>query len=487
MLFTSCKNKKISHSQQTKTTGNKFDQLYVDACSQYNLTNYAQAFILFKKCSELKPEEASVFYYLSKIKSTEKKYEESLNFASKAYKYAPENKFYSLHYAQLLKNGGDIELAQKTLHQTINKINPKEDFLYKELDQLYDLNKKTEERTSLWKQFEKANSGFHILSSTKLIELYKSQKKYDLAHQYYELLKKASPRKTIYLLEQAKLYLEENKTELAMQNYEKAMAINPNNYEVNINLYEYYKTNNQAKSEQYLIQAMKDASTDFSKKIPVCQSLHNQAKLDSNYYRLLNGVANVIETTHFNNDKALFTVTQFYYTIANYSKTIELASKSTSKNANFYDAWRMNIESHLKLNKLDEAMKLTDQAIEIFPLNSNLYIIKASLNNNFKQHEIAIKNAERALKYAFDDSSKSVAHYEMSKANIGLKNYNQARIEIDKSIQLYSKNANYFDLSGNIFYYLNDINKALEHWNKAKNMGLINDFLDKKIQNKKLE
>lgn len=487
MLNTGCKNKKLTSSQQANKSSNKFDQLYVDACSQYNLSNYTQAFTLFKKCSELKPEEASVFYYLSKIKSTEKKYEESLNFASKAFKFAPENKFYSLHYAQLLKNGGNIELAQKTLLQTINKVNPKEDFLYKELDQLYELNKKTEERITLWKQFEKANTGFHILSSTKLIELYKSQNKYDLAHQYYELLKKASPRKTIYLLDQAKLFLLENKTDLAMQNYEKAMSINPNNYEVNINLYEYYKSNNKTKSEQYLFQAMRDASTDFSKKIPICQSLYNQAKLDSSYYGVLRNLANLLETTHFNNDKALFTSTQFYYTTGNYPKTIELASKAIAKNANFYDAWKMGIESNLKLKKTDEALTLTDQATEIFPLNSNLYLIKSSLNNQLKQHEIAMKNAERALKYAFDDSSKSIAYYEMSKADIGLKNYEKARTNIEKAIQLNSKEANFFELSGNIYYYQNDIIKALELWNKAKAMGIANEMLEKKIQTKKIE
>ncbi len=487
MLFTSCKNKKISNSKQTNTTSNKFDQLYVDACSQYNLSNYSQAFILFKKCSELKPEEASVFFYLSKIKSSEKKYEESLNYASKAFKFAPENKFYTLHYAQLLKNGGDIELAQKTLLQTINKINPKEDFLYKELDQLYDINKKTEERISLWKQFEKANNGFHVLSSTKLIELYKSQKKYDLAHQYFESLKKASPRKTVYLLDQAKLYLEENKTDMAMQNYEKAMSINPNNYEVNINLYEYYKLTNKAKSEQYLLQAIKDGSTDFSKKVTICQTLYNQAKTDTSYYRLLSNVAYLIESTHYNNDKALFTSTQFYFTTANYSKTIELASKAISKNANFFDVWRMNIESHLKLNKTNEALTLTEQAIEIFPLNAHLYSLSATILNQVNQYDKAITNAERALKYAFEDSTKATAHYELSKANIGLKNYQQAKTEIDKSIQFNAKNANYFDLLGNIYYYLNDINKALEQWNKAKNMGLVDDKLEKKIKNKKVE
>ena len=69
----------------------------------------------------------------------------------------------------------------------------------------------------------------------------KFKKDYAAVHQTYDLIKKASPLKYQYYLEDAKVYKEQNDETNAILNIEKANEINPNNFLSNFELYQYYQ------------------------------------------------------------------------------------------------------------------------------------------------------------------------------------------------------------------------------------------------------
>ncbi len=96
VCFSACKSKK-SNLTNVGASGNKFDNLYIDACAQYNIGNYTVALQKFISCANLKPQEASVYFQLSRINNTLKNSNEALLNASKANKLAPSNKFYAQH------------------------------------------------------------------------------------------------------------------------------------------------------------------------------------------------------------------------------------------------------------------------------------------------------------------------------------------------------------------------------------------------------
>jgi tetratricopeptide (TPR) repeat protein len=65
------------------------------------------------------------------------------------------------------------------------------------------------------------------------------------------------------------------------------------------------------------------------------------------------------------------------------------------------------------------------------------------------------------------------------------KKYSEAKTQIEKSIELAPKNAEVLDHYGDVLYHLGDISKAIEQWIKARDFGVENSLINKKIKDKK--
>ena len=65
------------------------------------------------------------------------------------------------------------------------------------------------------------------------------------------------------------------------------------------------------------------------------------------------------------------------------------------------------------------------------------------------------------------------------------KKYNEAKIQIEKSMELSPKNAEVLDHYGDVLYHLGDVNKAVEQWIKARDFGVENSLIEKKIKDRK--
>lgn len=65
------------------------------------------------------------------------------------------------------------------------------------------------------------------------------------------------------------------------------------------------------------------------------------------------------------------------------------------------------------------------------------------------------------------------------------KKYSEAKTQIEKSIALAPKNAEVLDHYGDVLYHLGDISNAIEQWIKARDFGVENSLINKKIRDKK--
>ncbi|MEZ4804891.1 MAG: hypothetical protein R2852_05265, partial [Bacteroidia bacterium] len=92
MLFVSCKPKKSvlennGNEQVEQTT--KFNTYFIDGCTHFNNGNNETALKLLNKCLEIKPDEASVYFQISKVLSSSGEADKALTNALKANELAP--------------------------------------------------------------------------------------------------------------------------------------------------------------------------------------------------------------------------------------------------------------------------------------------------------------------------------------------------------------------------------------------------------------
>lgn len=172
-----------------------------------------------------------------------------------------------------------------------------------------------------------------------------------------------------------------------------------------------------------------------------------------------------------------------------------------------------------------KAINAVNRAIDMIPEEnkselSDMYGTLADIYNNTKQYELSDENFDKALKLIPDNAStlNNYSYYlserntrldeaeKMSKRSLELApdqptfldtygwimykkgNYKKAKEYIEKAINKEEAKASgtLWDHLGDISYKLNEKDKALEYWQKAKGLGADNPQLDKKIKESKL-
>jgi tetratricopeptide (TPR) repeat protein len=154
--------------------------------------------------------------------------------------------------------------------------------------------------------------------------------------------------------------------------------------------------------------------------------------------------------------------------------------------ANLYSAWNGAIRCNLILNKLDEAIAISEQAIIFFPNTSERY---ETLADAYKQKNDLLKALDAiqlAERYSFDDVTLSRILFTKTGYLYELKKYPEAAQAIDKCIEINKTDGALYSIKGNILFKLNNIEKALENWQKAKDLGYKIELMDKKIRDKSL-
>ncbi len=486
IILTSCKAKKLASNQaDTKDLKVKFERLFIEACTQYNVGNYSVALSQFNKCADIKPEEASVYYELSRVKQKMNDGNACFQYASKANTLAPYNKFYAYHYGLLLRNIGDYKKAQEILSACI-EYNLKDETLYNQLDEIYAIQKALPKQIELWNKY-KSNAGLKSKTGLKLIELYKRNNDFASAHSVYDELKKGAPNKTIFYIDDAKLYELQKDEPNAILNYEKAISINPNNWDINYALFQFYnKKKETAKATQYLTSGFQSTSISFETILPACASLLKSIKTDTANCLYGRIAANTLRTKYQLNSKALLTAGQLVYNCSEYARAGKDFELAAQLNPNLYDAWIGALDCNFKLKQTTNVILVGEKALEYFPNTVLLYEKLAEAYNIEKKYDKALELVANGERYIFDDTAKASLLLQKSISQYYLKNYSDAKKTIEEAIVINKQNPTLYDLLGNLFMIENNIEKAIENWKLAKDKGSNNNLIDKKIRDKKL-
>ena len=140
-------------------------------------------------------------------------------------------------------------------------------------------------------------------------------------------------------------------------------------------------------------------------------------------------------------------------------------------------------DSFNSLKKFKESDQAYSKALELDPRNSyvlNNYAYYLSLRG--ENLDEAERMSKRSIELDPDNASSEDTYAWIL---FRLKKYTDARIWIEKALQHNANSAVQVEHYGDILYFLEEKDKAVEQWQKAKVMGSRSETLDKKINEKK--
>lgn len=437
----------------------------------------------FRKCADIRPQEASVQYELSRLYDKSGDALLALQYAMNAHQLAPGNKFYAIWYAGRLSRSKQYDAAIRVLEKAREE-NRKDAQIVNDLDHLYDLMGNTDKRIELWNSFQA--EGYKLSNALKLVELYKARKDYKSAHLVYDEIKKASPRKYQYFIDDANLYLSQGDEVNANANFEKALEINPNNWGINTALFQAYRNKkDKIKAGMFLKQAMHDINVSMTDKLAYSAKLYKEAKNDTAACYYAGIAAAELENLYPDNAESRFTAAESWRVCGSYSKALAGYRKASEQNPNLYDAWVGAIESAEHLGQYEDMLASSNAALEYFPNIAFLYVKAASASNHLRKYAQAQENVQNGMRYALDDNAKSQLLTQQGLANFGLKKYDASLKSFEDALAIQGAGSELYDYLGNAQFFLGKTDEAVKNWEKARQMGLNSTTLERKIKDRK--
>ncbi len=244
----------------------------------------------------------------------------------------------------------------------------------------------------------------------------------------------------------------------------------------------YAQQNNLNKAHEQYQKALKIDPSNFQ----IWQQLVYSATELGDQQIVLNDCAAALEI--FPNEPLFYTYYTFSaYQLKQYQKCIDMAKKGievSTEQQNYTIQLYATIGDaayHLKQfatsDSAYEAALLVDPN-NAYVLNNYAYFLSLRKTNLVKAAEMSQKSIEL--------EPRNSSYYDTyGWVLFSNKKYSEAKEQLEKSLAITPKNAEVLDHYGDVLYFLGDVNTAVQQWLKAKDYGVENPLIDKKIKDKK--
>lgn len=569
-FLNACKgSKKVSTVEQTGLQKSSYLQgnssnevliqgVYMDAAKAKLLEDYPAAIEGFKKVVKLSPKNDAAHYELAGMFLGMGDYETAKQYSSEAAKLQPNNKWYLIIHAEILKELKQYAESAKIYQQIINQ-HPEDYDMYFSKANVLQRDNKINEAIATFDALEQ-KIGFEeeiILTKQKL---YLQQNKLDKAVTEIQKLINKNPKEAQYYQIMAEMYQANNLPDKANEVYAQLLKIDPKSPYALISLAE----NARIKGDRALYlsymkeaYASKDLSIDNKIRIlfPYLNAFQkNDTLLEKEAFEL----CKIMTATNTEEAKAFAMYADFLYQNDQDTAALSQYKKALNIDKSVYDVWQQVFFIYSDLRKYNELITITEQAIELFPNKPLTYYFNGVAQSQLKKYkeaidmfttgkELVVKN--NALKTQFysslGDAYHNLKQYAASDSAFDaalaldennayvLNNYSyylsirtggdldKAKKMSGKSLELEPENDSFLDTYGWILYKRNEfqeakkymekaiekggannaviiehlgdvefqlgnIEAALKHWQKAKELGSDSEFIGRKIADKKL-
>ena len=427
-----------------------FGRVYADGAKEKILGNYEAALTEFEKALDLDPKSAAANYEIGNIYSIQEKNNEALEQYRIAVEIEPDNYWFQLSLAAMLKDLGQPKEAIERF-QTLVDQEPKRIELKYELAQLMLNNRRKSDGIAVMNQVEEELGVTEEVSFLKK-RVYLSNNDVDNAAREVQKLIDQYPDELAYYGVLADVYSSNGRKSDAIKVYKEMLLLDSNNYRLQYSLAEFYRQEgNKAFYKKYLDKAFANPEMSIDDKVKYVLTYYqvdSRSKVEKK-----EGISfcKKITTAHPHNAKGYALLADFQYfdnqtdeAKKSYIKTLELDSSR-------FPVWNQLI--YIFAEKIDtaELVNYSKRAIILFPNQPTVYLTYgiglSQQGNNEKAIEylklgkdLVIDN--QSLKSQFYSSLGDCYHSIKDNANSD-KNYNQA-LKLDPNNGIVLNNYSYY-------------------------------------------
>ncbi|HIA36834.1 MAG TPA: tetratricopeptide repeat protein [Flavobacteriales bacterium] len=442
-----------------------FDKVFYAANRAKILGDYDEAADLFAQCVRKDPSNAASIYELSNIYLHLGKLKESLFFIKKAAAISPDNIWYQL---ALAKNYYQNKLFDKSIkvYGSIVKNQPQNIEAHYEMAgimvQAGNLNDAIKEYNKIEKKIGVVED---IILQKELI--YIQLNKVDKAIDEMNKLIASAPKEPRYYGMLAELYQANGFDDKAMATYKKLLQLSPDDAYAHLSLANFYRR--QGKEDLY-IKEMKivfgSKTMSIDKKIEILFPFYSLSENNAGKTNHALVFCRLLIATHPNEAKAHAMYADFLYREGKLEKALEEYRLVINIDKSKFLIWKQLIQVELELKEFESMLTDSEEAIELFPNQSVLYLYNGIANIQIKSFDAAIVMLKKGVSLTLDNNFLLTSFY----SNLGdsyhsTKDTGASDLAYDKALE-YDPNNIY--VLNNYSYYLSLRGKELE---KARKMA----------------
>jgi tetratricopeptide (TPR) repeat protein len=455
------KKKKTSESTTSGSKLREAEFYFTEGEKFFILEDYSKALAYYERTLEVNPETATVHYKIAEVLARSNKQEDLQRAAlsiEQALRLDKTNKYFYVLAASIYNSMAKFDKAAAAYEEMLQTVRGTEEYLYDLAAVLQYANKQDE----AIKVYTKAESTFGVneLSSTQKIRLYLEAGKTKEALAEGEKLIAAFPEEERYVMAFAQVLSQKNMTNVAIQYLEKYTSEDVNSGNAKMLLAGLYRdTNQEAKARPLLLSLFDDASVEFGGKLIIVGAYNaelNQSKTSGTPDREKESFAvSLLEKLKKNypEESGVHIIGGDLYLAVGKDREAqnEYAQAVTGDDVNF-EVWENLLYLDIKLEQFDQALKHSDQALELFPNQGMLYYFGGIANLRKRRYAEAVSAFEQAKKML---SSKAAL---VADINALLGDAYNANKEYDKSEKAYDEallfNPSNYSVLNNYSYFL---------------------------------
>lgn len=413
---------------------NKFEDSFYESLKQKGIENYDKAIEALEKCKDIQPENSVVYFELGKNYYSQKKYKDAYDNFEKATKIDPNNRWAWVGMYDVCYDTRDFNQAISIVEKLVEfKPDYKEDLV-----SLY-------MNTS---QFDKALDLINQLNETvgksEKRELYKADILRDSKYQGSEKANlidqiKRNPKDEANYIALIYLYSQSNQEEKALEVAQQLEKEIPTSDWAQVSLFKFHLNNNDGEKA---VKAMNIvlASEKIDKKIKhrilneFLIFTKNNPQFDKDLDKAIG---------YFDNDKDVKVakeIGKFYQSKKDWSKAIkyyEMHLKSTNDDM---ETILILMQAYTENLQFDKLVKVSDEQMQLFPSQPELYYYNGLANNQLKNYKKAKDILESGIDFIIDNNVLEINfNLQLGEAYNGLGDMKKKELYFSKANELINK------------------------------------------------
>ncbi len=376
----------------------EFQYTFTEANKQLLFGNIKQAALLFSKCIELDSTRSMPYYQLANIYYQAGDSKTALDYSKKAYLYEPSNVWVDRLTIELYRANNNLEDAIKVTEKTINTNTESIEFQFTLASLYHDQGKA---KTSL-EVLDKIENNFGISEEVSLYkhQIYNELGKEKEAEEVLLNLIELNPNEYRFLGILAEFYSSINKNSQAEEIYDKLLSENADNPYIILSAAEHYRNiNNYSESKNLYSKVLLDKNFDLNIRIrTIIGLISNQNFITNNQTYLRNLIDSIIIQNEEPDIKLLTLRADYCIRINDFDSAEKDLIKVLDIDKSNYVIWEQLLYINNSQNDNESLLNYSEQAINYFPEQPNLYLLKGIAEMNLSKYDKAVSSYKYGLK-----------------------------------------------------------------------------------------